>query len=50
MLIARSKSKSQQRKVARELLANLPEEMIMFHDPFLPGLGDENEYVQNEHS
>jgi hypothetical protein len=39
-----------QRKVARERLANLPEGMIMEHSPFLSGLRDENEYVENEHA
>ena len=47
---ASSRRAAKQRKVAREHLANLPEDMIMFHDPFLPGLGDENEYAENEHS
>jgi SIR2-like domain len=39
-----------QRRVARERLANLPAGMIMEHSPFLSGLRDENEYVEDEHA
>jgi hypothetical protein len=39
-----------QRKVARERLANVPADMIRQHAPFLPGLPDENLYVENEHA
>jgi SIR2-like domain len=39
-----------QRKVARETLAGVPEDMILNHGPFLPGLPDENVYAENEHS
>jgi SIR2-like domain len=39
-----------QRAVARENLADVPEDMIVNHGPFLPGLRDENVYVANEHA
>jgi hypothetical protein len=39
-----------QRKIARELLADVPDDMIMQHGPLLPGLRDENLYVEDEHA
>lgn len=39
-----------QRKAAREKLAGVPEDMILNHGPFLPGLPDENLYAENEHA
>lgn len=38
-----------QRKAARDKLADVPEDMILNHGPFLPGLPDENVYAENEH-
>lgn len=39
-----------QRKVARERTAALPEGMVMEHSPFLPGLRDEDEDIEDEHA
>ncbi|MDF1909716.1 SIR2 family protein [Mycolicibacterium smegmatis] len=39
-----------QRQSAREHLAQVPEDMILNHGPFLPGLPDENLYAENEHA
>jgi hypothetical protein len=47
---ASRRSAPNQRKAAREQLAGVPEDMIMNHGPFLPGLPDENVYAENEHA
>jgi hypothetical protein len=37
-----------QRAIAREITKNLPEGIISMHEPFLPGIPDENEYLRDE--
>lgn len=49
-VLASTRRAPKPRMAARHALRNLPEDMIMFHDPFIQGLGDENEYAEDEHS